>query len=205
MGQIQKRLQQAEITFTHRPAPPREIPTLEFKFAQGNFGVIPNTLDLSWDHTTDLDSPIYAEPEDSSPHIAVSVAESVLQENDQNLITTSDVQSELTIRRLDLIPNTFNQRQVYDVTRKLDSIQHLLDDPNTQMRRLRVPTVLNSVLIKQKRLSSSSANPINDKKTDKKRISSQRSKSRIQWFVRKLTFNKCSFQDSSEEEENPLS
>ena len=115
------------------------------------------------------------------------------------------MQSELTIRRLDLIPNTFNQRQVYDVTRKLDSIQHLLDDPNTQMRRLRVPTVLNSVLIKQKRLSSSSANPINDKKTDKKRISSKRSKSRIQWFVRKLTFNKCSIQDSSEEEENPLS
>ena len=139
--------------------PRREvIPDLNpFPIQDVTFGVIPNPLDLSWDYTTDLNSPGYPEDDSQLPHIAVAVAQSVLDDQDQAVDGFLDSEGGSRSNRLELMSDHLQNGIVYDVSQRLEDIQELITDPNIHLRRPSAPTLLNSVLVKNKRLDSVSS------------------------------------------------
>ena len=131
-----------------------------------DFGVIPNPAELTWDHTSDINTPEYpdiiSDTEEDLFRIANEVANTALNEEET---------SEFHHNRLQLMDDQVLPGRVYNLRNRLDAAQSLIQT--------------NEVIIKQKRLNKSA--PMTSK-TKKKN-------SKVQWFVKKLTVSRRSPQD----------
>ena len=109
----------------------------------------------------------------------------------------SDSEGGSRSNRLELMSDHLQNGIVYDVSQRLEDIQELISDPNIHLRRPSAPTLLNSVLVKNKRLGSVSSHVKLRNENGKKKTSKQ-SNSKT-WFIKKLTFSKRSTNRKSKE------
>ena len=139
-----------------------------------DFGILPNPLDLTWDHTTDIGTAEYPEQvsdtEDELSKIANEVVASVLNEDEENVVVN---------HRLELANESIIPGRVYELSNRLEAAQSLIHIPQSK-----------DVMIKKKRLNKSV--PVLDKSVQnlKEKEPTEKKDSKLQRFVKKLTVSR---------------
>ena len=132
---------------------------------------------LSWDHTSDVNTPSYDdEPDDDLSRVAKQVALNALSEIDD---VFEDVQL------FDDVPGDHNIAMMED-RNQLDLIGDFAQPGRVYRLDNRLAVSTDKILIKQKRLVGSTSSSTADM-PKKKKI---KQKSKIRWFVKKLVFSK---------------
>ena len=160
-----------------------------------NFG----HLELTWDHSSDLNSGEYKDFELELSKIACEVVNTVLQEEDDDdqIVNTENAGSVLELaaldkpsNRLELSNGMITEGRVYDVGNQLQYAQSLLVEHEGQpSNALGIISSKETVFVKRKRLSSS-ASHTSTKGLEEKSSRKKKRRSKTEWFIKKMTFSK---------------
>ena len=152
---------------------------------QDDFGEL-DVSQLSWDHTSDFNTPSYEDDDDDLSRVAKQVALNALSEIDE-VFEDGPL--------FDDVPSDDLNFAMMENRNQLDPMGDFVQPGRVYRLDNRLAVATDKIIIKQKRLVGSTSSSTAD--MPKKRKKKQKSK--IRWFVKKLVFSKKAPNDEDDD------